>query len=293
MTAARPASLQRQRGAALILVLWMSVFMALLLASAVALARGDARITTGRIQAFKIDEALKSALDRHAFRMATEQSAAAPAFRTTLDINGLTVETKRSDDAKKLDLNLAGEGAIAGFFAYLGAAPDDAAAYAARIADWRDEDDLSRPNGAEARDYADAENGERIGNRPFYSVAELSAVKDLPPALIACAAPAMTIFGDADPADADFLTALYGRAPETPNAPLRVRLGTSSRAAAAGARYAITAALANDDPNGDAFVRTGVFRISGDRNKPVLWITQFQHAAAPRAPQSCVDDANR
>ena len=82
-------------------------------------------------------------------------------------------------------------------------------ALAARVADWRDPDDLSRPNGAERLDYASAGNGEVIGNRPFHSVDELSSVLDFPEALAPCLAPALTVFGVSGLPDRELMTRHY------------------------------------------------------------------------------------
>jgi general secretion pathway protein K len=70
---------------------------------------------------------------------------------------------------------------------------DPAAALAAAIVDWRDEDDLSLLNGAEDRDYRDA--GRTLGAKdaPFVAVEELMQVLGMTPEIYARLAPEVSV----------------------------------------------------------------------------------------------------
>jgi len=139
----------------------------------------------------------------------------------------------------------------------------NAQSLATRIADWRDEDDLSRPNGAEGGDYAGAHNDEDIGNRPFSSVGELRLVLNIPEELLDCASPALTILGDDGIPDGKLLSTLYGRTLELPEQTHTTRLGTSNRRISVGRRYSITATARSD--SGRKYQLTGLFRITGSK----------------------------
>ncbi len=87
-----------------------------------------------------------------------------------------------------IDLNGADEDLLSAFFAHLGQTTPDAAALAATIIDWRDEDDDPRTSGAEKRDYQNAGLPEP-GNRAFVDVSELRGVFGMGATLYKAAAP--------------------------------------------------------------------------------------------------------
>src|SRR3546814_16801372 len=73
---------------------------------------------------------------------------------------------------------------------------------AAAITDWRDADDLRRPQGAEWQDHAAAGSRYRPRNGPFVALGELRAVAGMTPGLHAAVAPLMTLHsgsGGVDP----------------------------------------------------------------------------------------------
>lgn len=85
----------------------------------------------------------------------------------------------------RIDLNAASPFLLASVFEAAGRSPEEAAALGDAIADWRDSDDLTRLNGAEARDYARAG---RAGpaNRPFERLEEVAGVLGMDADLAAC-----------------------------------------------------------------------------------------------------------
>lgn len=287
MTARRQRD--NQKGAALVIVLWTALLLSMALAIAIASARIEAQITAAHWEAFAARQAAMDGLEYAAYRIAVEDSGdMAGLSGLAFSINNYDVSFTPAADSEKLDINLAGEPTLASFFLVLGVGPQEAESIAARIADWRDEDDLSRPNGAEARDYKTARNGEHIGNRLFYSVDELKLVLNAPPDIIECALPALTIFGDGTPPSTRLLQTLYGADIERGEAISAARLGTASRSATVGRRYAITAtAKKHETRNERALSLTGIFRITGGRDAPFEWIAQFEQTEKTQSPQSC------
>lgn len=284
---------QRQRGAALIIVLWTALLLSMSLATAIATARIEAQITASSWARFSEKQAAMDGLDYAAWRIAAEEAGSLDRLNTfAFSMNGYDVRFTRSIEIEKLDINLASERTLAGFFTALGREQDEATAIAARIADWRDPDDLFRPNGAEARDYARARNGEQIGNRPFYSLDELALVLGMPEMLIECAAPALTLFGNGGAPSTALLSELYGANMEADADASGARLGTASRSAAPGQRYAITAeAVRAENQSARPFRLTGVFRITGRRDRPYAWIVQFVEPKSATKPMPCLRDA--
>jgi len=280
---------QTQRGAALVIVLWVALLLSVALAVALASARIEARIAAGRENAFLAHQAAADGLEFAAQTIAAERAGRIDDI-SSLDfsINGYDVSFSPAQESEKLDINLASEQALAGFFQFLGEKPENATELAARVADWRDADDLARPNGAERRDYATARNGERIGNRPFHSADEITLVLGMQETLAKCALPALTVFGDGGAPSSALLTRLYSRDMQRSEAGAGVQLGTASRSAAAGRRYAVTATAKNaEDPGRRGAAITGVFRITGAQTKPYEWIVQFDPGENASVDDSC------
>jgi type II secretion system (T2SS) protein K len=277
-----------ERGGAIIAVLWTSILIAMLLVGALAAVRVEARSARARAESLQAHAAAKSGLDLAAWRLTTGevQTVAEFADAAPIEINGYEVTTARSRESRQIDINLAKEQTFATFFVFLGEKPENAQRLAARIADWRDRDDLSRPNGAERRDYINANDGETIGNRYFRSVDELKSVLDFPPALLDCARYALTIMGADGVGDDALLHEIYGASPFHKVEQQQVRLGTSGRTARAGSRQSITVTAIG--PNGRMKSLTGLFRVTGGRTRPFEYIAVY--AALNRPPETSSEE---
>ena len=99
-----------------------------------------------------------------------------------------------TDEASRMDLNQAQPILLAGLFRQLGVADDQANIYAARIVDWRDEDDQAQKNGgAERAAYRAVGRVDGPRNGPFIHPAELALVLGIPPRVAAAAGPYVTV----------------------------------------------------------------------------------------------------
>jgi type II secretory pathway component PulK len=96
------------------------------------------------------------------------------------------------DEAGKVPLNSDNAALLTAFFEGLGASRDEARQYVARIADYRDADDVARSGGAESEAYAAAGLLAGPKNADFETVAELDRVLALPSDLRAAAKPHLT-----------------------------------------------------------------------------------------------------
>lgn len=264
-----------QKGAALLIVLWTALLLSALTAGAIASARIEARIAAARTQRFLGEQALRSALDYAAWTIAVgEARPDGDAIVEDFALNGFAVTVEPSAESRKLDINLASEEIWAEVLEEAGAEPEEAQTYAARIADWRDADDLVRPNGAEGREYR-AKNL-KIGNRPFYSIGELRSVIGLPPEILACLTPSLTMFASGEAAtvvDTQRSDALK-RQEATMN---RAALGTASRAASAGRRFAIEAVATSENAALAPLRRAGAVRVMGGRADVFQWVGRFEN----------------
>lgn len=274
----------RQRGAALLLVLWTALLLSVVLAGALAASRIEAKIAAVKRQQFEADLALRAALDFAAWRIAAGDYEGEGPIVADFRLNGYSVMVERSIEEEKLDINRSDEALFENFFRHIGIETDDAVRLAAEIADWRDEDELARPNGAEIGDYASARD-RRIENRPFNSLSELKAVLHMTPELYECAAPALTLFGSGSAPSARAM-ALIGLPPLSEEAPRGTpRLGTSMRGATAGGVHVVEATAMKEGSVLAPQKLSRVFRVSGRLNEPFEQVAEFRPKRRP--PRSC------
>src|ERR1051326_5589659 len=93
------------------------------------------------------------------------------------------VVVKVETDSSRIDLNGADEKVMGAMFASMGIDPATSDALVDSILDWRDTDDVARPNGAEINDYGSSPvGGKKLpGNAPFSDMQELMLVKHMTP----------------------------------------------------------------------------------------------------------------
>lgn len=140
----------------------------------------------------------------------------------TLDVElpGGHVEVTVSDENGKVDINAAREPLLARLFYSLDIEPIIADALADAIADFRDEDDLTRLNGAEDTDYLAAGRLEGAKDAPFTRVDELQQVLGMTPEIYRAVMPYVTIYSrhqgiNPEVASLQVLTALSDDSPMT------------------------------------------------------------------------------
>ena len=103
---------------------------------------------------------------------------------------GITVE----DEVGKVDLNTADERLIRAALIASGVVEDDAAVFAARIADYRDPDGDRRRSGAEIEEYRAQDRPAGPKNRPFDTIEEVEQVLGVPAGLAEALRPYATIY---------------------------------------------------------------------------------------------------
>jgi general secretion pathway protein K len=193
-----------QRGAALLLVMWLILLLAGLVAGYAAAARIESMQGNGLARTTAAAEAARAGVEVAAARLLDPDPARRWAsdgrdYRFTFD--GAQLDVGVRDEAGKIDLNAAGHELLLAFFVALGETREAATRLAGAIIDWRDADSLTQPaGGAEDPAYADAGLGWGAKDAPFETVAELEQVLGMRPALFASAAPYLTVYtGQATP----------------------------------------------------------------------------------------------
>ena len=197
------ASPDRQRGAALMLVLWLVMLMTALVGAFAVTARIEH--LQGRMQR---DGAVAGEAARAGVEYALDRVADPdPLLRWQPDgseydwrFGDADLRVRVVDESGKVDLNRSDASLLAALLRGAGAEPAQAGAVAAAILDWRDADGLTQPaGGAEDPDYAAAGLPYGAKDASFDSVAEVEQVLGMTPALYARLAPLLTVYGNGLP----------------------------------------------------------------------------------------------
>ncbi len=296
---------RRQRGIALILVLWLTIMLTVIASGFAFSMRSEALSARNAVSLAQARAAADGAIERTAFELSR------PRYPSAWASDGqphqwregdIAIVATAVDESAKIDLNSATDPLLRGLLENVGkTAPDVAAAIADAIGDWRDPDDLRRPNGAEEADYRTSALQQKPANAPFETVTELARVKGVTPEIFARVADSLTVHSrqpgiNAVTASRDVLLALPSATPEAVDAYLLLRadalaakLPVPPFAPAAGfvagavPVWRIRAQATATD--GVTFARDAVVRPSGDPRRPLVALTwQDGNIAVALAP---------
>lgn len=188
--------MRRQRGVALILVLWFSVLLAVVVGSFAIVARTETLQAGQLYQGLRARSAAEAALHRAVFELRRPDITTrwfADGRKYELNHGEFKIELSIVDESGKIDINIANEETLGALFDSIGMEVTDRDLLVDAIMDWRDPDDLVRLNGAEDPDYESAgfEYGAKDG--PFDTVGELQQVMGMNWELFLQIEPAITI----------------------------------------------------------------------------------------------------
>ena len=225
---------RRERGFALIVVLWALLMLGLI---AVSFTRdlhsqlGGVRLQRERAIA---DAALDGAVAAAVYALAEPGGPHRPRLDGTpwpVTVGDTAVTVSVRGEAGYIDLNAAADALLQGMFEANRVSPDAAARLVGAIADWRDADDLPRADGAEAPNYRGLGPPSRPRNQPFETVDELRLVAGMTPALYRRVAPLLTVHSKLADIDQRVASAavLAGR-PGLATRPLRRSSSSAGRA---------------------------------------------------------------
>jgi general secretion pathway protein K len=207
----------RARGVALLLVMWIIALLATLVAAFAFSARIERLQARSLDQEVVVGQAARAGLE-YALTRVFEND---PRLRWKPDgrpypwaFGDAQVEVSIVDESGKVDLNTADVPFLSQLFVVLGTDKQEADRLAAAIADWRDIDNLTQPQGgAEDPDYASAGLPYGAKDAPFDTIAEVEQVLGMTPQLYAKVAPLLTVYSgqmrpDPNYAPAEVLQAL-------------------------------------------------------------------------------------
>jgi general secretion pathway protein K len=273
--------LRNQRGAALLLVMWLILLLSGLVAGYAMSARIESMQGNGLARGVAAREAARAGVEYAMSRMLDADPVQrwvpdGRAYRFVFD--GAQLDVSVRDETGKVDLNSAGPDLLAGLLRVQGEPAESASRLAGAIIDWRDEDSLVQAaGGAEDADYANAGLAWGAKDAPFETVAELEQVLGMRPALFRSLAPYLTAHGglampNAAFADGPVLQAMGVERPQPTGDPLP---------AAGSGTYSIESRARL--PNGrsahlSVILRAGGNGLTGSSYTPLRW---QDGAAAP------------
>ena len=305
-----------QSGIALVLALWLTVLLTVLASGFAFSMRSEARAARNAVSLAQARAVADGAVERTAYELMRPRVADAWTFdgrEHRWNDADATIVVTAVDEASKIDLNAAPDALLKSLLTTIGGMEEPAAAALVdAIGDWRDPDDLRRPNGAEAPEYRAADLKYVPANAPFETIGEAARVLGMTPAVFQRIAPALTVYSrqpGINPATAgrDVLLALPNATPEAVDAYLDQRAQALASklpvppfppAQAFGSgpvpiwRIRATASL----PDGVTFVREAVLRPSPDPQRPLIalaWLEPSRSVAAPSLSSAAPDGHHR
>jgi general secretion pathway protein K len=193
----RPARIPRSsRGVALIAVLWVVLLLSVIAGSLAMLTRTELGLSRNLVLSAKAETLAEGgihlAIDELLNSDATAKLRAdGSVWQVELEAGRLDVSI--IDVTGRIDLNIAPPELMVGLFEAAGAESELAEIMADRIIDWRDADEMSRPNGGEQDDYAGYEPPVRVANNPFLAADEIMRVPGMSADLWGRIADAVTV----------------------------------------------------------------------------------------------------
>jgi general secretion pathway protein K len=188
----------RQRGVALVLVMWVSVLLTVIASSFIVERRTETMIVRNSALLARAEAAADAGVHRGIYDMYRSDNAPERWKRDgsvqEWSFDAIPVRVELRDESAKIDINTASEALLRGLLTSSGLNEQDAATLLDAILDWRDPDTLKRPNGAEEPDYRDAGLPYKPANSAFQAIEELQLVLGMRPDLYRRLAPSITVF---------------------------------------------------------------------------------------------------
>lgn len=212
----------QQRGVAFIVVIWLMALLVVLLGAFSLIARTEGMQARHLYDATVARYAAEAGINQAVYFLSIPD----PQMRWIPDgreygfpFDDAELQIKITDESGLIDLNAADMAMLTELFTGIGVEPDQAAALAAAIQDWRDADDLVSPNGAEENEYAAEGYAWGPKNAPFEMVSELMQVLGVTPEIYRQVERAVTVYsGQSRPnlafAPYEIILAIPGMTPE-------------------------------------------------------------------------------
>jgi general secretion pathway protein K len=297
------ASPRRQRGVALILVIWVSVLLTVIASSFIVERRTETLIVRNSVSMARAEAAADAGVHRALYEVYRTNNPAdawkrdGTPYQWNLDEVPVRVEIR--DESAKIDLNTASDALLRGLLLSVGLPDDEASRLLDAILDWRDPDSLKRPNGAEEPEYRAAGLTYKPANAPFQTIEEIQLVLGMRPEIYRRLAPSITVFSrqaGVNPtlASREVLLAIPGVTTESVDQYLAQReaaraagqpLPVFSQVATFSAGYTMLATIRAEArlEDGTVFTREAVALMRPSPRKPVTFVAWRESTAAPES----------
>lgn len=193
-----PCIRDAQTGIALVLVLWVMTLLAVIAGSFVYTARSNTLVSGNLVAQAKARLLADAGIERGIYEVLKPAADAerwqARSLPYAFSLDAAQIQVTLRDEAAHIDLNTADEALLKGLLLSLGQEADAAAKLLDAIIDWRDADEMVRPQGAERDQYEAAGYDYIPANAQFQSVEELRLVMGMTPELLRKMLPALTVY---------------------------------------------------------------------------------------------------
>ena len=297
----------RQRGVALVLVMWVAVILGIVAASFILERRTETLVVMNSISMARAEAAANAGVTRAITESYRNDPTATDAWKrdgTPHDwvYDGVSVRVEMRDESAKIDINTASEALLRGLLVSSGLADDEANRLLDAIIDWRDTDSFKRPNGAEEADYRAAGLSYRPGNAPFQAMEELQLVLGMRPEVYRRLAPSLTVYSrqpgvNPQVASREVLLAIPGLTAEIVDEYIARR--EAARAAgeplpalvqagayASGMSPVLNVRSVARGEDGTVFAREAVALLRPVPRKPVTYVAWRESTAPPQPPET-------
>lgn len=196
-------AVERERGFALLIVLWTLMLLSLVVTQMVAAARTETQVAfnlrSNIIEESDLDGVLYAAAF-HLLDRSNQHWNADGSLHEILTSSG-AVSVRVTDESNKVNLNTASDDLLRATLLSIGADANTAGALTAAIVAWREQDD-SMPTFIKVQQYRAVRRDYAPPEKPFRSIDELAEVIGMSPSLLAKLKPHLTIYSTYGPSDA-------------------------------------------------------------------------------------------
>lgn len=187
----------RQKGFALVLVLWVLSLLTIMAGSFALGMRRETSIITGiRNNAQALAVAESGIAMAEMMLLIPDQNKRWRADGSIYEINSADakVRVRLLSEAGKIDINKADQTVLQGLMSFAPVDEEQQSRLVSAIIDWRDQDDLVQLNGAEKKEYKAAGLNYQPRNKPFQSIEELQLVLGMNESVFLWIEPLVTVF---------------------------------------------------------------------------------------------------
>jgi len=191
----------RQRGFALLIVLWTLALLALLGTKLVVTGHSDAQLARNLMDADVLEAATNGAIQQAIFEMLEPPGRRWIADGTVhlIRLGLVDITVRLEDESGKVNPNIASRALLAALLVQVGASPEAAVSLAAAIIDWRTGSGQQSLRDVTTARYALAGRDYGPLGEDFRDIDELSLVMGMTPELLARLRPHITVYSESDP----------------------------------------------------------------------------------------------